>query len=328
VPLRRAAVAALSALSAVLLVLHSPGPAAAGSSAGPAGGPRSPVRLIIDTDFGQWWDDVAALAMAHAAADAGRVRILGVMSDVDNPWNAAGLDALNTWYGRPHIPIGTPRDAVAVEENYSRLLARNFPHAGRPVPAVELYRRLLRSQPDHSVTILSIGALTNLAQLQRVDPGLVARKVTTTVIMGGEYPRASAPEWNFGLDLPATRRVVAHWPTRTVYDGFEIGARVFAGNRVCVTHPPGSPVRAVFDQIYGCGNAQTEGTWDPTAMYYAVYGVDRVYRLAGAGGRNTVTPDGLNRWVPGGRGQRYLVLTDAARLTEAIDTLLDAVPAR
>ena len=59
-----------------------------------------------------------------------------------------------------------------------------------------------------------------------------------------------------------------------------------------------------------------------------MYGVDRVYRLAGAGGRNTVTPDGLNRWVPGGRGQRYLVLTDAARLTEAIDALLDAVPAR
>src|SRR4051794_14805171 len=71
--------------------------------------PRSaPVRLIIDTDFGQWWDDVAALAAVHAAADAGRVRILGVMSDVDNPWNAAGLDALDTWYGRPDIPIGVP----------------------------------------------------------------------------------------------------------------------------------------------------------------------------------------------------------------------------
>ena len=52
-------------------------------------------------------------------------------------------------------------------------------------------------------------------------------KVARTVIMGGEYPRASAPEWNFGLDLDATRRVVRDWPGRVSYDGFEVGARVW-----------------------------------------------------------------------------------------------------
>jgi hypothetical protein len=50
-----------------------------------------------------------------------------------------------------------------------------------------------------------------------------------------------------------------------------------------------------------------------------------VYRLAGAGGRNVVTPDGLNRWVAGGRHQRYLTLTDPARLTAVIDDLINAV---
>jgi hypothetical protein len=166
VHLRRAVLVALSAVSPILL---APGaavalpptdaavvrPSSASTDHG-AGAVRPPVRLIVDTDFGQWWDDVAALAMVHAAADAGRVRILGMMSDVGNPWNAAGLDALNTWYGRPDIPIGVPRRATAVEENYSQLLARTFPHAGRAVPAVELYQRLLRGQPDHSVTILSV----------------------------------------------------------------------------------------------------------------------------------------------------------------------------
>jgi hypothetical protein len=151
--------------------------------------------------------------------------------------------------------------------------------------------------------------------------------VARTVIMGGAYPSASEPEWNFGLDLAATRQVVADWPTPTVYDGFEIGAHIFVGNNVCATHPADSPVRAVFDLLYGCGNAQTDGTWDPTALYYALYGTDHVYTLAGAGGHNTVTPDGLNAWLPGGHGQRYLVLTDAARLTRAIDALIDATPA-
>lgn len=293
-------------------------------SAVPASAHPGPTRLIIDTDFGQWWDDVAALAAAHSAADQGRARILGIMSDVDNPWNAPALDALNTWYGRPGIPIGVTAGAAPVEQNYSRLLAENFPHRGKAEDSVALYRRLLRSQPDHSVTILSIGALTGLSKLLRADRSLVARKVSRAVIMGGEYPRATAPEWNFSLDLAATRHVVADWPTPIVFDGFETGLEVLVGNNVCAAHPATSPVRAAFDVIYGCGNAQTEGTWDPTALYYALYGTAGVYRVAGAGGHNVVTPDGLNAWTEGGQRQRYLVLTDAARLTRKLDALIDA----
>jgi inosine-uridine nucleoside N-ribohydrolase len=286
-----------------------------------------PTRLIIDTDFGQWWDDVAALAAVHAAADNGKASILGVVSNVDNPWNAPALDAINTWYGRPDIPIGSPAGAVPVEQNYSRYIAENFPHAGAADDAVALYRRLLEAQPDHSVTILSVGALTNLAQLVATDRALLARKVARTVIMGGEYPRASAPEWNFGLDLDATRQVVADWPTPIVYDGFEIGTRIFVGNSVCATHPASSPIRAAFDILYGCGNQQTDGTWDPTAAYYAVYGTDHVYQLAGQGGHNVVYPDGINAWAPQGHHQQYLTLTNPAQLTTALDALIDAQPA-
>jgi hypothetical protein len=56
-----------------------------------------------------------------------------------------------------------------VPENYSRTLAERFPHAGGVEDAAALDRRLLRSRPDHSVTVLSIGALTALAQLVRTD---------------------------------------------------------------------------------------------------------------------------------------------------------------
>ena len=186
---------------ALALLLVAAGPAAA-SPAAHAGGPRSgPVRLIVDTDFGQWWDDVAALALVHTAASTGRVDILGVMSDVNNPWNAPGIDALNTWYGRPDIPIGVPSGAAVVDQTYSRLLAVRYPHAGHPVDAVGLYRRLLRSQPDHSVTILSIGALTNLAQLARTDAALIARKVARTVAREGvSWPHQDSTARRSGRD--------------------------------------------------------------------------------------------------------------------------------
>ncbi|WIM99776.1 nucleoside hydrolase [Actinoplanes oblitus] len=301
---------------AVLAVAAAPAPASAG---------RTPTRLIIDTDFGQWWDDVAAVAAAHTAADQGRTRILGMMTDVRNDWNAPALDALNTWYGRPGIPIGVTAGAAPVDQNYSRLLAENYPHAGRTEDSVALYRRLLRSQPDHSVTILSIGSLTGLSRLLKTDRALVARKVARAVVMGGEYPAATAPEWNFGLDLDATRHVVAGWPTPIVFDGFETGLPVLVGNNVCATHPAGSPVRAAFDVLYGCGTTQHDGTWDPTALYYAIYGPDGVFRLSGSGGHNVVTPDGLNTWTVGGHRQQYLVLTDPAALTSKLDALIDAV---
>ena len=89
-------------LLAVAILALSPVMAA---EAHASGAPRQ-ASIIIDTDFGQWWDDVAALAAVHSAADRGHARILGVVSDVSNEWNAPALDALNTWYGRPNIPIG------------------------------------------------------------------------------------------------------------------------------------------------------------------------------------------------------------------------------
>lgn len=317
-PDRRQRVRALAVVSAFITLVAS-----VAAWPAPARADHWTPRVIIDTDFGQWWDDVAALATAHAAADAGQVRLLGVITDVDNRWNAAAIDALNTWYGRPDLPVGIPAKAPAAQESYSRLLAQHWPHTGLPVDAAALYRRLLAAQPDHSVTIVAIGALTNLAELMRTDRDLVARKVARTVIMGGEYPRATAPEWNFGLDLDATRRVVGGWPGPVVYDGFEVGARVFVGNGVCAAHAPGSPVRAVFDLLYGCGTAQQDGTWDPTAVHYAIYGTAGALRHAGAGGRNTITADGINRWQPGGHHQRYLLLTDPARLTRQIDAVLN-----
>ena len=74
--------------------------------------PASPVKLIFDTDMGNDIDDAQALAMIHALQDRGAVELLAVTSTKDHPLSVAYIDALNTFYGRPDIPVGAVRNGV------------------------------------------------------------------------------------------------------------------------------------------------------------------------------------------------------------------------
>lgn len=63
-------------------------------------GQREPVRLIFDTDIMGDVDDVGAVAVLHALANQGEVKILAMGVCVKNPWSPLCLDALNTYFGR------------------------------------------------------------------------------------------------------------------------------------------------------------------------------------------------------------------------------------
>ncbi|MCI5126449.1 MAG: hypothetical protein D3925_18710, partial [Candidatus Electrothrix sp. AR5] len=131
-------------------------------------------RLILDTDLSSDVDDVGAVALLHGLADQGKVQILAMQISSGDPWSVPCLDALNTWFGRPDIPIGMVKGkAVRHESKYTRAIAEEFPNKSRvgvdgyvdTPDAVALYRRILHEQPDHAVTLVTIGYLTNLANL-------------------------------------------------------------------------------------------------------------------------------------------------------------------
>ncbi|HON46421.1 MAG TPA: nucleoside hydrolase, partial [Kiritimatiellia bacterium] len=65
-----------------------------------------PVKLIFDTDMGNDTDDLMALCMIHTLQSRGAVDLLAVTITKDHPQAAAFVDAVNTFYGRPDIPIG------------------------------------------------------------------------------------------------------------------------------------------------------------------------------------------------------------------------------
>src|SRR5258708_31898656 len=112
------------------------------------------IKLIFDTDMGNDVDDVMALCMIHSLQKRGACELLAVTITKDHPQAAAFVDAVNTFYGYPDVPIGVVRNGATPEAGKYNLLAdaRNddgslrYPHklkSGLDAPAaVGLLRKL------------------------------------------------------------------------------------------------------------------------------------------------------------------------------------------
>jgi hypothetical protein len=316
----------------------------------PAAGQPAPVKIIIDVDLAEDVDDAGAVAVLHALADRGEAEILGMLVSSRNEWVVPALDAINTWYGRPDLPIGYQRGHQYGYRNaqdpgretasrYAGPVAEAFPHdlkrSSDAPDAATLCRKLLAAQPDGSVTIVTTGFLTNLRDLLDSRPdasspldgeALVARKVKLWVCMGGIFPGGRFPngggEYNVMWDTTASVRAINDWPTPVVFSGFEIGARVKVGARLGGT-PEANPVRACYRHYNGL---QDREAWDQTAVLYAVRGARDYWRLSEPGLclMHARVSHGYNEWVAS-PGQRHRYLVEAmppAALGKVIEDLM------
>ncbi|WP_020618722.1 nucleoside hydrolase [Paenibacillus daejeonensis] len=281
------------------------------------------VNIILDTDIGPDCDDAGAVAVLHALSRLGEAHIVGMMHCTSSRWGAGCLDALNTYYGRSDIPVGTLKDQGFLDEeryaSYNRRIAVQFPNRYRgehlAPDALGLYRQLLTESEDASLVIAAIGPLRNLALLLREEPELVARKVKTLVVMGGSFP--AGREWNFEMDPASARQVAAGWPTPILFAGYEVGCAILTGKRLLTDAPADHPVRQSYE-AFGVGVAGRP-SWDLIAVLLAVRGVPEEWRLSDPG-TIEIAPDGTNRWLPGGGQHRYITAVDAP---EAMEQLLE-----
>ena len=131
-----------------------------------------PVKIIFDTEMSSDCDSAGALAVLNHLADLGEAQILACVADAVEPDHAiaATMDAINTYYGRPQIPIGTYQSSVVRpgKSHYTALIRDEFPHDMPPddkAPlALDVYRKALASAPDGSVTIVSLGFFCEFAR--------------------------------------------------------------------------------------------------------------------------------------------------------------------
>jgi len=276
-------------------------------------------KIILDTDFGNDCDDTGALAILHQMAYTGEAEILATMYPMTDEFGASAIDAVNTYYGKPNIPVGAYKGNYQYKgkhnDYYNSLLTNNFPNdllSGKNAPdAIVLYRRILASQPDNSVTIVVVGPQRLVADLLLSKPdsiskldgvALVKKKVKQLVSMGAEYPKGD--EWNIKLCPEGAKLVAEKWPTPVVYSGFEIGVKIMTGERL-VTEAPDSPVRAAFNTNPDLDEKKNRHSWDQTAVLFAVRGPKDYWTMGS--GTIQIAEDGKNNWVAGGKSRKYLI---------------------
>lgn len=299
-----------------------------------------PVNLILDTDLGPDYDDVGAMAVLHALADSGYVDILATLSSNHDESVIPCIDVLNTYFNRPDIPLGAPKSEGGVtmtsghKIKWTEVLPAKYPHKTKKTSdapdAVEIYRKILSSQPDNSVVICTIGFFTNLKDLllsvgdeYSPLPGkeLVAKKVKHLVSMAGLFPQGR--EFNVFCDTPASKVVAEQWPTEIVFSGFEIGNAILTGKKLVASDIAGSPVKDAYAQCFAEGDPDGRQSWDHTAVLVAVKGYEPYYNVE-RGTFNVVDDEGTNSWTPDAAGKhlRLIEKLSPAQMAGLIDNYM------
>ena len=255
--------------------------------------------VILDTDVGSSTDDLFAMEMLYRYADEGRCKLLGVVVDRHGDDYVALADMMNTYFGYPNLPIGVERGGIRNPEvfiDYKNLynhktkegelmFKRTVSDYSKLPNGWELYRKLLASQPDHSVSICSIGFVTSIVQLLHSEPDdispltgveLVRQKVKRLYLMAGVFTASEEPDYNFLQDPTYAKLLYEAWPRTVpvVFSPMEVGNEIEYKPELVISDIDWTdihPIKQTYLQ-YNCNTGQK--MWDPLAVINAVEGDD------------------------------------------------------
>jgi pyrimidine-specific ribonucleoside hydrolase len=303
-----------------------------------------PVKIIFDTDLGPDYDDVGALAFLHAMADSGKAEILATVASNKHDLVAPSISVINTYFGRSDLPIGAPKTEgvnLGSNQHWADSIVDKYPHSVRSTTdvadAVDVYRKILSNQPDESVTIVTVGFLTNLNNLLKSQPDsnssltgkeLVVKKVKRLVSMAGRFPEGK--EFNIYMDSTASKYVYENWPGEVIFTGYEIGAQIHTGLKLVKSDIKNSPVKDVFRISIPLSAEDKSGrmSWDETAVLIGVYGTEGFFDKVS--GKIIVNPDGSNTWenISGGKQMYVKQKMPVPQITSFIEARMMHVPVK
>ncbi|MEG3660176.1 nucleoside hydrolase [Arenibacter palladensis] len=276
---------------------------------------EKPVKIIFDTDMGPDYDDVGAIGVLHALANLGECEILATVSSDGHKSIAPTIELFNRYFGSPNIPVGEPlegapnftaknhwNDSLLLHESFSKLVV------GQEYPsAVSVYRKVLAAQDDASVTIVTVGFLSNLASLLTSAPDdysplggreLVQKKVDKLVAMAGVFPQGR--EFNVFKDAESAKYAFENWPTPILFSGFEIGKEIHTGGKLAENGSKDNPLAWAYQynlKTYQDPPQFNRQSWDQTAVLAAVRDPEKYFYVNGPG-KYIALDEGNNSWNP------------------------------
>ena len=291
--------------------------------------------IILDTDIGSSTDDLFTLEMLYYYQQLGRCKLLGVVVDREGEDCAACADVMNTYFGGldrmgaiqkiSTVPVGLVRDGIKNSKvwiNYKALptytkadgmpmFARSIDDYSALPDGWQLYRRLLAAQPDHSVSICSIGFTACIAQLlesvgDEYSPlsgvELVRRKVKCLYIQGGSFGQSPEPDYNFLQGMGFAKTFFRLWPSDVdiIFAPMETGDGIeYLPEQVIsdVSWTDYHPVKQVY-MTCDCDTGQK--MWDPLTVINAVEG-DDLFTLSERG-TVVLNDDGAVNFTPSATG--------------------------
>jgi inosine-uridine nucleoside N-ribohydrolase len=307
---------------------------------------RNAIPVIFDTDIAGDYDDVGAMALLHTFADKGEAKILATISCNAFETTAPTISVLNTYFGRPNIPVGIVKKDKPNKDcaqQWAQAIIARYPHNiksnSQAIEAVALYRKTLASQADGSVTIISVGFFTNLADLLRsgadkysklTGAQLVKKKVKNLVSMatGLGTDGKTFSEYNVNVDAASAQEVFKNWPTPITLSGFEIGEKILTGIRLINNKSiQNSPVKDAFRvALTKDKNTVGRNSWDETAVLTAIRGPKPYFTYRKL--NMEIKDDGTDIVIP---GEKFLYLQFAMEpgvIAKDIEQLMMHQPAK
>jgi hypothetical protein len=248
--------------------------------------------------------------MLHHMQDLGECEILAVGQANSNRESPCAIDVINTYYGRPDIPVGIVDGYIhGVANQYASFLIENYPQLydldiDRVPRAADVYRRVLTEAEDKSVVFVVIGFKKNMSDLLKSGPDelspltgmqLVDQKVKFVSDMGGLYPEAPEPEFNFGMAAgPATKYYVEHCPVPVIFAGTRTGDIKIGRELRKLNTPVGRAMDYKLSHDGGWGKPieEVQAAFDCTSALVAVRGAGPYFNVKH--GCNEVDTTGRN----------------------------------
>ena len=229
-------------------------------------------NVILDTDIGDDFDDAFALALAMQMPELNILGVVTVFKDVDTRCKMArmmldlgGFASVPVCKGfsRPLAQREMFHASIDFSEKLWSYVDDCEAHGGEFEDGFSFYVRTLEGA-ESPVTVVTLGALTNVAYLLRERPDL-ACKIEKLVIMGGAFDM-NYSEYNLSCDPEAAQAVIAS-PVPKLFVGLDVTFQCFRNAADLRTlQSVGHPVTDVLIKMVGT-DRDAVYLHDPLAVY-------------------------------------------------------------